>query len=167
MYELRKIAFIDPEEQGHEYEDHGLTPFLELKEHVPYAGAKVTLPGGADQFYEIANNRRSVRKYSPRSVDFKTIEKCILAAGTGPSGAHTEPWTFCVIESAEMKAQIREIIEAEELLNYTQRMSRQWTTDLQPLKTNHIKEYLTDAPYIIMVFKRTYGTFVCKSFITF
>lgn len=82
-----------------------------------------------------------------------------MAAGTGPSGAHTEPWTFCLIESADVKEQIREIIEAEELLNYTQRMSRQWTTDLQPLKTNHIKEYLTDAPYLILVFKQTYGTY--------
>lgn len=56
-----------------------------------------------------------------------------------------------------MKSQIREIIEQEEYVNYEQRMSRQWTTDLKPLKTNHIKEYLTDAPYLILVFKQTYG----------
>lgn len=135
-----------------------MQPFLEDKEHVPYAGASKYLNGGAEEFYQIANDRRSVRKYSrTRLVDRKTIENCILAAGTGPSGAHTEPWTFCLIESADVKQQIREIIEAEELLNYTQRMSRQWTTDLQPLKTNHIKEYLTDAPYLILVFKQTYG----------
>lgn len=36
-------------------------------------------------------------------------------------------------------------------------MSKQWTTDLKPLRTNHIKEYLTDAPYTILVFKQTYG----------
>lgn len=36
-------------------------------------------------------------------------------------------------------------------------MSRQWTTDLKPLRTNHIKEYLTEAPYTILVFKQTYG----------
>jgi iodotyrosine deiodinase len=56
-----------------------------------------------------------------------------------------------------MKLQIREIIEAEEYTNYAQRMSRQWTTDLKPLRTNHIKEYLTEAPYLILVFKQTYG----------
>lgn len=49
-----------------------------------------------------------------------------------------------------IKSQIREIIEEEEFVNYKQRMSRQWTTDLTPLKTNHIKEYLTDAPYLII-----------------
>lgn len=57
-----------------------------------------------------------------------------------------------------MKTQIREIIEAEEFTNYKQRMSRQWTTDLKPLRTNHIKEYLTDAPYIILVFKQSFGS---------
>jgi iodotyrosine deiodinase len=52
---------------------------------------------------------------------------------------------------------MREIIEAEEYTNYKQRMSRQWTTDLKPFRTNHIKEYLTDAPYTIVVFKQMYG----------
>lgn len=77
--------------------------------------------------------------------------------GTSPSGAHTEPWTFCVIQDAQIKQQIREIIEAEEYLNYNQRMSRQWTTDLKPLKTDFVKEYLTDAPYLLIVFKQAYG----------
>lgn len=80
-----------------------------------------------------------------------------LFQGTSPSGAHTEPWTFCVIKSDQIKQEIREIIEAEEYLNYSQRMSRQWTTDLRPLKTDFIKEYLTDAPYLILVFKQTHG----------
>lgn len=56
-----------------------------------------------------------------------------------------------------MKQDIREIIEAEEYTNYTQRMSRQWTTDLKPLKTDFVKEYLTDAPYLVLLFKQTYS----------
>lgn len=80
-----------------------------------------------------------------------------LIKGTSPSGAHTEPWTFCVIQDAQIKRAIRDIIEAEEYLNYNQRMSRQWTTDLRPLKTDFIKEYLTDAPYLVIVFKQVYG----------
>ena len=42
--------------------------------------------------------------------------------GTSPSGAHTEPWTFVVVSNLEMKQQIRQIIEAEEEINYKQRM---------------------------------------------
>lgn len=53
--------------------------------------------------------------------------------------------------------QIREIVEIEEFTNYQQRMSKQWRTDLLPFRTNHVKEYLTEAPYIILVFKQTYG----------
>ncbi|XP_017080105.2 iodotyrosine deiodinase 1, partial [Drosophila eugracilis] len=45
----------------------------------------------------------------------------------------------------------------EELVNYSQRMHPQWVTDLRPLQTNHVKEYLTDAPYLILIFKQTYG----------
>jgi len=45
----------------------------------------------------------------------------------------------------------------EEFTNYQQRMSKQWTADLKPLRTNHVKEYLTDAPHIILVFKQVYG----------
>uniref|UniRef100_A0A1B0CFN3 Nitroreductase domain-containing protein n=2 Tax=Lutzomyia longipalpis TaxID=7200 RepID=A0A1B0CFN3_LUTLO len=139
------------------YDEDALTAALEGVAHKPYPGIKVTFPGGVEKFYEMVNDRRSVRKYSKRPVDWKLVEKCIHSAGTGPSGAHTEPWTFCVISDSEIKQQIREIIENEEYTNYAQRMSRQWTTDLQPLRTNYVKEYLTDAPYLVLVFKQAYS----------
>jgi hypothetical protein len=34
---------------------------------------------------------------------------------------------------------------------------KEWTTDLRPLKTSWQKEYLTTAPYLVVVFKQTYG----------
>lgn len=141
-------------------------PHLEDKPHVPFPGAMVTLRdsddddghGAADQIYRILNDRRSVRKFScSRPVHPSTIDKCILAAGTSPSGAHTEPWTFCVVHTDSVKRQIRDIVEAEEYLNYTQRMARQWRADLAPLRTDHVKEYLTEAPYLILIFKQTHG----------
>ncbi|KAL1388294.1 hypothetical protein pipiens_003231 [Culex pipiens pipiens] len=142
-------------------DDFDPTPVLEEKDHVPFAGAKVTLDSdplkAAAKFYAIVNDRRSVRKYSSKPVDLAIVEKCIHAAGTSPSGAHTEPWTFCVISDKDIKEQIREIIENEEFINYQQRMSKQWTTDLRPLRTNHVKEYLTEAPHLVLIFKQTYG----------
>lgn len=36
-------------------------------------------------------------------------------------------------------------------------MGIKWTTDLSPLRTNWIKEYLTTAPYLILVFKQIYS----------
>ena len=152
--------YIIVEIQSDDYEDD-LQPVLEEKEHVPFKGATITLDTdplkAANRFFEIVSNRRSCRQFSNKPVDYKVIEKCIQAAGTSPSGAHTEPWTYCVISDPTVKAQVREIIEAEEYRNYTQRMSKQWTTDLRPLKTDHIKEYLTEAPFLILIFKQIYG----------
>ena len=33
----------------------------------------------------------------------------------------------------------------------------QWTTDLKFVRTNWIKPYLSQAPYLILLFKQTYG----------
>ena len=41
------------------------------------------------------------------------------------SGAHTEPWTYVVVEDKEVKEKVREIVEEEEEKNYSQRMGRQ------------------------------------------
>lgn len=42
-------------------------------------------------------------------------------------------------------------------MNYKKRMGKKWTTDLLPLRTDWVKEYLTSAPYLILIFKQTYG----------
>lgn len=64
--------------------DDTLPPTLDEGEHVSYKGIQKTFPGGIEKFYEIANDRRSVRMYSNRPVDFEIIKKCIQCAGTGP-----------------------------------------------------------------------------------
>src|SRR5699024_4042934 len=69
----------------------------------------------------------------------------------------TEPWTYVVVTSMEIKEKIRQIIEDEEEINYKKRMGKVWTTDLKPLRTNWVKEYLTDAPCLILVFKQMYS----------
>jgi len=61
------------------------------------------------------------------------------------------------VSDPDLKASIRQIIEEEEEINYRKRMGNQWTTDLRPLRTNWEKQYLSDAPYLILVFKQVYG----------
>ncbi|KAJ8937838.1 hypothetical protein NQ318_022255 [Aromia moschata] len=111
----------------------------------------------SEEFYRLMDGRRTVRHFSKEPIPKEIIYNIIKTAGTSPSGAHTEPWTFVAVSSLEMKQQIRQIIEDEEELNYKKRMGKIWTTDLKPLKTDWVKEYLTDAPYLILVFKQTYG----------
>lgn len=109
------------------------------------------------EFFEIANSRRTLRFFSSVPIPKDVIHNIIRAAGTAPSGAHTEPWTFVVVTNSNMKAKIREIVEREEEINYKKRMGKKWITDLKFLKTNWTKEYLTTAPCLILVFKQTYG----------
>ncbi|MBN3303636.1 iodotyrosine deiodinase [Amia ocellicauda] len=111
----------------------------------------------SQQFFVLMNKRRSVRNISSKPVPREVIDNIIRTAGTSPSGAHTEPWTYVVVADPETKHKIREIVEEEEEINYKQRMGEKWVSDLQRLKTNWVKEYLDTAPYIILIFKQTHG----------
>ena len=82
----------------------------------------------------------------------KIIENIIKTAGSAPSGANKQPWTFCVISDKKLKSKIRELAEKEEYENYHGRMSESWKEDLKAMRTTHIKEFLEIAPYIIIVF---------------
>lgn len=138
-----------------------LQPALEEKPHIPYMPGENLNPAGAKRFYELVRGRRSVRAFNAnKQPPMDVIEDCIRAAGTSPSGAHTEPWTFCVVQKLELKRAVRNIVEHEEDINYSTRMHAQWVTDLRPLQTNAVKPYLSEAPYLILIFKQTHGTTV-------
>jgi iodotyrosine deiodinase len=107
-------------------------------------------------FFRHMDLRRTIRDFSSRPVPRQVIENIILAASTAPSGAHKQPWTFCVVSDPEMKKQIRKAAEKEEKESYNHRMSDEWLRDLQPLGTNWEKPFLEIAPYLIIVFKRSY-----------
>lgn len=129
-------------------------------EHVPFQPTRLTdeeMIERSARFYEAMNQRRSVRFISSDLVPEEVIQNVVRTAGTSPSGAHTEPWTYVVVQNPETKAKVREIIEAEEYINYARRMGEQWVKDLNPLKTTWSKPYLTDAPYIILLFRQMYS----------
>ncbi|ELT95766.1 hypothetical protein CAPTEDRAFT_113387 [Capitella teleta] len=129
--------------------------------HIPYSHTKYNeseMLERAVAFYNEMNSRRTVRDFSDRPVPIEVIKRIIHTAGTSPSGAHTEPWTYVVISNKEVKKQVRHIIEDEEEINYAKRMGQTWVDDLKVLRTNWEKPYLETAPYIIVVFKQSYGT---------
>ncbi|XP_013190397.2 iodotyrosine deiodinase [Amyelois transitella] len=109
------------------------------------------------EYYELMAQRRTVRSFSTEPIPDEVLDNIIKTAGTSPSGAHTEPWTFIVVQDPDVKEAIRNIVEEEEEQNYAQRMSRQWVTDLKPFATKPLKPYLTDAPAMILVFRQTYS----------
>ena len=53
----------------------------------------------SEDFYQFLNKRRTLRFFSDKPVPKKVMENIIKAAGTAPSGAHTEPWTYVVVRT--------------------------------------------------------------------
>ncbi len=136
-----------------------MSHFAEEYPFVPYRGqpfSEAERLQRARSFYEYMNLRRSVRDFSDRPVPRELIAHLIMTAATAPSGAHKQPWTFCVVSDPAIKRQIREAAEKEEYENYHGRMSEEWLRDLAPLGTDWRKPFLEIAPYLIVVFKRVY-----------
>lgn len=106
----------------------------------------------AAAFYEAIARRHTVRDFSPRPVPRDIIETCIRAAGTAPNGANHQPWHFCVIGDAQVKARIREAAEVEEREFYAGKAGEEWLKALAPLGTDPDKPFLETAPWLVAVF---------------
>jgi iodotyrosine deiodinase len=111
----------------------------------------------ARAFHAEMEGRRSVRFFSLEPVPRELLERAIRTASTAPSGAHQQPWTFAVVSDPEMKRRIREAAEAEERINYAGRMPQEWIDALAPFGTDVEKRHITDAPYVVVLFRQSYG----------
>ena len=109
----------------------------------------------ATALYEQMNLRRTTRHFSERTVPRELIEKAIMCASTAPSGAHLQPWTFVAVSNAEIKLKMREAAEVEEEKTYSERMPEAWQEVLQPLGTDAVKEHMTTAPWLVILFRQS------------
>lgn len=107
-------------------------------------------------FYEHLRIRRSVRSFAPDPVPRELIEVAIRSAGTAPSGAHQQPWTFVIVDCANLKRLIREGAEVEERDFYAHKAPPDWLEALAPLGTDWRKPFLEVAPYLIVVFRHAW-----------
>lgn len=110
----------------------------------------------ADAFFETLKSRRSIRQFSSEPVSHEAVVKAIASASLAPSGANKQPWSFCLISDPKIKKEIRKQAEKEEYKGYHGRMNAEWIEDLKPFGTDYHKPFLEEAPYIIVVFKKTY-----------
>jgi iodotyrosine deiodinase len=103
-------------------------------------------------------------------VPLDIIQQCIRVAGTAPSGAHCQPWTFVIVTDPAAKAAIRAAVEKEEQVNYDRRMRQSWVEDVQGLvgalhtgdkAERVVKPYLTEAPALVVVMKQAHGVDEC------
>jgi nitroreductase len=110
----------------------------------------------ATQQLQLMRERRTIREFSDQPVPREVIENCLLIAGSAPSGANLQPWHFAVISDPEIKRQIREAAEAEEREFYQHRAPPEWLEALAPLGTDEHKPFLETAPYLIVIFAKSY-----------
>jgi len=110
----------------------------------------------AASFCRAMQTRRTVRDFSDQPVSRAVIEAALRTAGSAPSGANMQPWHFVAVSDAATKRQIREAAETEEREFYRARAGAEWLAALAPLGTDHRKPFLEAAPYLIVVFARSY-----------
>ena len=111
----------------------------------------------AQAFHDDMQRRRTTRHFSTEPVPGRLIELAMLTAGTAPSGAHRQPWRFVAIDDVSIKTQLRAAAEEEELKTYSARMPAEWREALHPLGTDHVKQHMSDAPWIVVLFAQKYG----------
>jgi len=115
-------------------------------EHIPHEHlgfSEEEMLKRSEAFYEVMNKRRSIRFFSDKDVPLEIIENCINTASTAPSGAHKQPWTFCLISNKELQKKIRAAAEEEE-------------HNLAAFGTDWNKPFLEIAPYLVILFKKSY-----------
>jgi iodotyrosine deiodinase len=106
------------------------------------------------EFRATMEARRSVRLFSAEPAPRELIDNALAVAGTAPSGAHQQPWTFAVVSDFETKAKLREAAEKEERDFYERRATDEWKEAIEPIGTDWVKTHITDAPYVIVVFEQ-------------
>lgn len=109
------------------------------------------------KLYELMDRRRSIRQFSDRPIPEEAVKNCIRTAGTAPSGANQQPWTFVLVKDPAVKRSIREEAERVEYSFYTEWAPEEWKEALRPLGTGYRKPFLERAPYLIVIFVQKYG----------
>lgn len=146
-----------PQDQNSNYRDR--FPDLPEPEFEPLRFTRIALPvmrERARDWYEECERRRTARQFSREAVPRELIEYAIRTANTAPSGAHLQPWQFVVVDDPDLKRQIRAAAEAEEYKSYTERMSDEWRLELAKLGTDWVKSHITDAPWLVVLFRQRY-----------
>lgn len=136
-------------------------PYVDRGEFVPYNHQRRSpeeMRQAAKDFYDLMSSRRSVRTFSSDPVPRDLIDLAVRTAGSAPSGAHQQPWTFVVVGDQEVKQRIRQAAEEEEKINYLEgRMPEDWKEEISRLGTSWQKPYLEKAPWLVVLFEQRFG----------
>lgn len=72
-----------------------------------------------DGFFELIAKRESCRNYSDKKVEREKLEKCIDAARLAPSACNSQPWSFTVVDRAELVPQVAKCLQEMGMNKFT------------------------------------------------
>lgn len=102
--------------------------------------------------YELARRRRSIRSYFSDPVPLDNVLYAIETAMQAPSGANRQPWRFIIVNDPKVKGEIRRVAEEWERKLHESDTIPVWFREwLRERGITWRKDFLTDAPYLIVV----------------
>ncbi|NOZ30622.1 MAG: nitroreductase family protein [Crenarchaeota archaeon] len=102
--------------------------------------------------YELARRRKSIRRYFSDPVPLEHVLYAIKTAMQAPSGANRQPWRFIIVDDPKVKSEIRRVAEEWERKLHESETIPGWFREwLRERGITWRKDFLTDAPYLIVV----------------
>ncbi|USS40172.1 nitroreductase family protein [Thermococcus aggregans] len=101
-------------------------------------------------------------KFKKERFPIEKLLRAIEAAKEAPSGMNAQPWHFLIVESDKMKGKIREVCEEGEKRFY-EKMKGKLGEWLQEKGFTWEKPFLSEAPYLVLVFADVRAPFAVQS----
>lgn len=117
---------------------------------------------GSEGVLTLARRRKTVRRFTPEAPPLKEVLYALEAAREAPSGMNAQPWRFTVIDDPRLKRRIRAACEEAEAAFYS-RVTGEWGRWLKERDFSPEKPFLTEAPYLLLVFSRAKAPYWLQS----
>lgn len=73
-----------------------------------------------ENFFDLVVRRESCRNYDPQKpVETEKLIKCIEAARMAPSACNSQPWSFVVVNSADVSPQVAKCVQGMRMNRFT------------------------------------------------
>jgi nitroreductase len=108
----------------------------------------------ADLLFKLAEQRKTVRKFTGEKPALKPILAALKTAGQAPSGSNKQPWQFLIIDDPEIKARVRTAAETGEKEFYGA-ISEEKRLAYEAMGNTWKKPMLEQAPVLVAVVSDT------------
>ncbi|ACJ75549.1 iodotyrosine dehalogenase 1 [Thermosipho africanus Ob7] len=101
--------------------------------------------------FDLAKKRKTTRIFLNEKVNIEDIKYAINVAKEAPSGMNSQPWHFVIVDDEKLKEKIRKSVEEKEKIFY-EKSKGKLKDFLNEYNITWQKSFLTEAPYLILVY---------------